>query len=333
MTVVASGMNYDGLTLLYFDDIELWRSATGMPTQHGIHSTVFKDMTAFSAILREKRKVIFDLTSVHMGNVPSEHPVTLLSNYNVTITALYYNDDNMLGPCQDPDEDEEDEFCLTINPPDVILPISSDRSASGFTSEFWLPDDGPELDGRINLTFPQNVERAVVSVLATGVFEEEYWFKDVPQEFLQTYGNTSFATGRGPWRELQVLIDDQLAGVVWPRPYVLPGGLNPGLWVPVVGIGAFDMQSVDVDVSPWLGKLCDGNPHTFSVKIVTIRDDWASIPAGGPYIWWVSGRVSLWLDEDGEQTTGEVSSLSVPAILYMPGNGPQVLTYVRSCAQ
>lgn len=284
LTVTSAGINYDRLSLLYFGDIEVWRSTTGMPVRTGIYYTFSKDMTAYTPLLRSEQKVIMQLDNIYDS--------VFTGNYNVTITALYYNDLGGTG---------------AINPPDAILPISSKSSGQNTTSVFSLPDG----NASVSLTFPRNVERAVVSVFASGNGNEEFWYTDVPADFLKTFGNTSFANGYGPWREVQVLIDGKLAGFVWPEPVIFTGGISPGLWVPIVGLNTYDLGSTDVDISPWLGTLCDGKPHVFELKIVGYNSSSDTRLGTVAQNWWVSGEVFLWLDEGGNQTTGTVSDLWV----------------------
>lgn len=285
MTVTSRGINYDRLSLLYFGDTELWRSTTAMPVRTGIYYTFSKDMTAYMPLLRTQQKVIMQLDNLYDS--------VFTGNFNVTITALYYDDDASNG---------------TINPPDAVLPISSRSSAQDKTSVFSLPD----ANASVALTFPRNAERAVVSVFASGNGNEEFWYTDVPAQFTETFGNSSFANGYGPFREVQVLIDGELAGMVWPAPIVFTGGINTGLWSPIVGIDAFDLGSVDVDVSPWLGTLCDGDSHVFELKVVGY--DWSTNTFGTVASnWYASAAVFLWLDDGGTQTTGEVSG-SLPGL-------------------
>lgn len=295
MTVTSAGINYDRLSLLYFGDIEMWRHTTAMPVRTGIYYTFSKDMTAYTPLLRTQQKVILQLDNIYDS--------VFTGNFNVTITALYYDDDAASSAQQQ--QQQQDGAASAVNPPDAILPISSRSSAQNATSVFSLPDD----DARVSLTLPRNAARAVVSVFASGNGNEEFWYADVPAEYLATFGsNVTFANGYGPWREVQVLVDGALAGVVWPETVVFTGGVSTGLWVPIVGVDAFDLGSVDVDISPWLGALCDGEPHVFELKVVGYN---ASSPTGLGTVaqnWYVSGQVFLWLDEGGNQTTGTVSN-------------------------
>lgn len=278
MTVTSQGINYDRLSLLYLGDTEVWRSTTAMPVRTGIYYHFSKDMTTYTPLLRQPQKVIMQLDNIYDS--------VFTGNFNVTITALYYNDDGE-----------------GINPPDAILPISSLSSAENKTSVFSLPDG----NASVSLTFPRNVERAVVSVFASGNGQEEFWYTDVPAELTSTFHNNTFAYGYGPWREVQVLIDGVLAGFVSPFPVVFTGGISPGLWVPIVGIDTYDLGSVDVDISPWLGILCDGNAHEFELKVVGLQSETELGTVGSN--WYVSGEVFLWLDKNGTQTTASVSQI------------------------
>ena len=205
--------------------------------------------------------------------------------YNVTITALYYNDHEPLKPA------------------DLILPISTQSSSQNESSVISLPDG----NATVSFTLPPNVERAVVSILASGNGAEEFWYTNVPTEYADTFNNTAIY-GYSPFREVQLLIDGELAGVSWPFPIVFTGGISPGLWVPIVGIDTYDLPSSEIDVSPWLGVLCDGRSHVFELKVVGYDSETVVGTVGSN--WWISGAVFLWVDGQGNQTTGTVSIYS-----------------------
>ena len=201
--------------------------------------------------------------------------------YNVTIEALYYNDP------------------VAVTAANRILPISAQLSAENKSSILSLPDG----NATVSFTFPRNVERSVVSILASGNGAEEFWYTNVPTEYDDTFNNTAIY-GYSPFREVQLLIDGELAGVSWPFSIVFTGGISPGLWVPIVGIDAYDLPSFEIDVSPWLGILCDGNPHSFELKVVGYDSEMTFGTVGSN--WWISGAIFLWLDDHGNQTTGTV---------------------------
>lgn len=280
MSITSAGINYDRLGLLFLSDVEVWRTTTGMPVRTGIFYNSLKDVTVFDALLRTEQKVIMQLDNIYND--------VFTGNFNVTVTALYYDDHG------------------TVTPASSILPISAKLSSGNQSSVISLPDGGAS----VSVTFPRNVERAVVSILASGNGMEEFWFTNVPTEYEKTFNNSAIY-GYSSFREVQLLIDGELAGVSWPFPTVFTGGISPGLWVPIVGVDAYDLPSFEIDISPWLGLLCDGKSHTFELKVVGYDSKTILGTVGSN--WWVSGSIFLWLDDAGNQTTGSVSARSSPS--------------------
>ncbi|KAG9237148.1 peptide N-acetyl-beta-D-glucosaminyl asparaginase amidase A-domain-containing protein [Amylocarpus encephaloides] len=287
MSVTSYGINFDRLALLYFGDIELWRMTTAMPVRTGIFYKYEKDLTIFDSLLRSEEKIIMTLDNIYNS--------VFTGSYNVTITALYFDDQE------------------TLTPADNILPISSQSSSKNQSSAFSLPGD----NATTSLTLPRNVERAVVSILASGNGAEEFWFRNVINEN-KGFFNNDILYGYSPFREVQLIIDGSLAGVSWPFPIVFTGGISPGLWVPIVGIDTYDLPSFEIDISPWLGTLCDGNSHSFELKVVgydsqttlgTVNSNWV-----------VSASVFIWSDHGGNQTHGSSieSQTPAPAFEVMP---------------
>jgi hypothetical protein len=250
-----------------------------MPIENGIYWTYQKDMTIFDILLRTEQKVIFDLSNIYSD--------LYTGAYNVTLEALYFND-----------------HYANLDPADIIYPITALASSQNISSVLSLPDD----NATVSITFPKNVKTAIVSLLASGNGAEEFWYTNVPSEFVNTFpSNPGWLFGYSPFREIELLIDGQLAGVSWPFPLLFTGGVDPGLWRPIVGIDSYDLPTFEIDVTPWLPVLCDGKPHTFALKVVGYD---SSIKGGiGPIgeNWWATGSVFVWLDTAGHHTTGTVS--------------------------
>lgn len=119
--------------------------------------------------------------------------------------------------------------------------------------------------------------------------------------------------GYSPFREVQVLIDGKLAGVQWPYPVIFTGGVVPAFWTPMVGIDAFDLKESEIDISPWLGLLCDGQSHNFSMNVVGLDDNGgttAKLSSGVESNWKLTGKVFVWLDNNGSVTTGAAPTVS-----------------------
>jgi len=100
-------------------------------------------MTNYLSLLRKPQKIIFDL-----GNLIDS---TYTAAYNVTLIASFF----MVHSPSDP--------------ADLIIPISSRQSSVNASSVFTVPPNEASND----LIFPRNVQKAVLTVAATGQSEEE----------------------------------------------------------------------------------------------------------------------------------------------------------------
>lgn len=135
------------------------------------------------------------------------------------------------------------------------------------------------------------------------------------QSEVNTFPSYGPLYGYSPFREVQAFIDGQLAGVAWPFPIIFTGGVVPGLWRPIVGIDAFDLKEDEIDITPWLPLLCDGKPHTFSLRISGLNDHGngtATLSETTDDYWWVNGKIFVWLDTAGHITTGSSLTRSQP---------------------
>lgn len=288
-TVTSRGRQFDRLALMYFNDTEVWRTSTAEPTQSGIRWEYIKDMTEFMYFWKSPQKLIFDL-----GNLID---ATYTGPFNTTLTATFF-------VAQE-----------TVDPADLILPISARQGSANAASVFMLPS----ANASNTISFPRNANRAVFTVSACGQSTEEFWWSNVLQSNINTfvpYDGTLY--GYSPFREVQVLIDGQLAGVQWPFPVIFTGGVVPGLWRPIVGLDAFDLREHEIDITPWLPLLSDGTQHTFEIRVAGIIDDGKKSGYLTPTVgssWYVTGKIFLWLDGEHSITTGYKASIYEPAPL------------------
>lgn len=297
-TVVSAGRQFDRLALMYLNDTEVWRTSTAEPVvSPGIRWVYLKDMTAYLALWRTPQKVIFDL-----GNLQND---VYTGSFNVTLTATFFQSD--VGDSVD------------IAPPsDVVIPISKRKSDVNGVSQFTLPAD---VAANTVTDFPRNARRAVFSVSANGQADEEFWWTNVLQSDSLTFNATGAGSlpGFSPFREVQVLIDGQLAGVQWPFPVVFTGGVVPSLHRPIAGADVFDLREHEIDITPWLPLLCDGQPHTFSILVAGLDDD--GEPSGVAALtkqvaasWYVTGKIFVWLDDDGDDSSALVTTGTPPVV-------------------
>ena len=288
LTVTSRGRQFDRLASLFLGDIEIFRTSTAEPTARGIRWTYSKDVSSYLVLFEERQKVIFDL-----GNLIDEK---YTAPFNVTLTASFFNDS------------------IPTEAATLILPISARRSSEDQPSAFSLPSDR----AYSNISVPRRTYRAVVSLLATGQADEEFWYGNVPDSQKEGFpSNPGPWPGHSPFREVQLWINGSLAGVVAPYPVIFTGGFCPQLWRPVVGIDAFDLRAGEIDITPWLPLLWNGEPAGvgFEIKVVGIDDDGKGngtlSKSVGDY-WVVTGSVHLWADNPARLNSGSIQDYSAP---------------------
>lgn len=113
------------------------------------------------------------------------------------------------------------------------------------------------------LTLPANTERVFLDVIAQSQGGDEFWYTCVPTDVsseLQSCANTAF-------REVEVTIDNQPAGVAPVYPWIFTGGIDPFLWQPIPGVQTLDFRPYRVDLTPFAGVLANGQAHTFALSV------------------------------------------------------------------
>src|ERR1700733_7635524 len=115
----------------------------------------------------------------------------------------------------------------------LVLPFS----AGPFCGAVALNAEPRHLGG--TFTMPNNVQSAYLDVYAQGQSGDEFWYTCVPNDVsaeLFSCGNTGF-------RETEITIDGQAAGVAPIFPWIFTGGIDPFLWEPIPGGQTLDLQA------------------------------------------------------------------------------------------
>ncbi|CAM5254948.1 hypothetical protein SALBM135S_01540 [Streptomyces alboniger] len=258
----VKGRQYDRLGYLRIGGVEVFRTSTPQPSPDGITWSVEKDVTRYSDTLRQNRSV-----EMLIGNVVNE---TYTGVIDVKVTLTFYERDKGTGPKHGKNATGSDGVT-----PDRVLPLGDDSA----------------------VTTPRNSERIVAEVYATGSGGgcEEYWYLTVPEA-----APYSCKAERGPYREVQVEVDGQLAGIAAPFPTVWTGGWsNPFLWYVIPGPRALDIKPIEYDLTPFAGLLNDGRPHKVEVSVVGVPKAQTG--------WSVPTNVLVWQDERREHVTGKLT--------------------------
>ncbi len=172
----------------------------------------------------------------------------------------------------------------------VVLPMSG--GPTGGTVTLNTPSD--QLAATFSL--PPNVERAYLDVFAQSQSGDEFWYTCAPSDIageLANCGSTGF-------REGEVSIDGQPAGVAPIYPWIYTGGIDPYLWRPIPGVHTLNFEPYRVDLTPFAGVLSNGQPHTVALNVYN-ADGYFSATA----------TLLLYLDAGSSQVTGAVTNNTI----------------------
>ena len=166
---------------------------------------------------------------------------------------------------------------------DVILPMAQDSTGGTATllnSSFLLVN---------TFSLPTNIEKAYLDVYAQSQNNDEWWYQCVPYEYtfeLDACGNTAF-------RESNVSIDGQLAGIAPVYPWIYTGGLDVYLWRPIPGVQTLNFAPYRIDLTPFAAMLSDGMQHTLFLSVYNSYDYFSA-----------TATLVLYLDHGSQQVTG-----------------------------
>ncbi|MFC9738179.1 peptide-N4-asparagine amidase [Streptomyces noursei] len=272
----VAGRQFDRLGYLHIGGVEVLRTSTPEPSPQGVTWHVEKDVTRYASVLRSEQPV-----EMLIGNAVDG---TYTGVIKVRVTLTFYAAQGRTKAAATPDE---------------VLTLQDAHTQDGVYQG--------------SLTTPRNSERIVAEVYATGSGGgcEEFWYLTVPDAVPY-----SCRAGNGPYREVQVRIDDRPAGIAAPFPTVWTGGWsNPFLWYVIPGPRAFDVRPLEYDLTPFAGLLNDGRPHRVAVSVT-------GLPAGQDG-WSTPTNILVWRDAGAARVTGALvtdrADAPVDETRYEPG--------------
>lgn len=219
----VSGHQYDRYGALWVGGVELWRFTTQEPSGNTSITTwkAQKDVSKYLNLFRNEHDVVLSLDNIVNSNYTGI--------FNVTVHLGFYSKE-----------------ILQQDVADVIVPLSASTTDYGWYS---LPVNNKPLYRTIPIV-PNNTVKAFVEVFMSGHGKDEFWYTNFPSGMEDVDPN-----GGGPFKEVQLWINEQLVGLDWPFPTIYTGGMNPLLWRPIVAINAFDVPSMLFDITPFLSLL------------------------------------------------------------------------------
>jgi hypothetical protein len=232
---INAGRQFDRTANLWLGGVNIYFGTTAEPS-HDVSRTwrIQRDLTDYSALLTNPQAGEVDL-----GNLVNSTYTSVL--HGSAFLQFYPPDAANPAP-------------VTA---DLVLPMSS--GPTGETVALNTTTD----QLAATFTLPTTVERAYLDVLAQSQSNDEFWYACVPNDVaaeLFSCGNTGF-------RESEVTIDGQPAGVAPVYPWIYTGGIDPYLWRPIPGVQTLNFVPYRVDLTPFAGTLSDGNPHTVALSV------------------------------------------------------------------
>jgi hypothetical protein len=242
---VTAGRQFDRTAALYLGHANIYYGTTAEPRRPAVQPPaglspswhVERDVTDLAAIFNAPQ-----VGEANLGNFVGV-------SGGVTYDGLIYANAALeFYPADDDDGGQ------TV--PDLVVPVNG---AGGDAGTLNATTDA--ITQTLNL--PRNAERAYLDVIAQSQSNDEFWYFCVPND----QANNLLSCGNTAFRETEVTIDGQPAGVAPVYPWIYTGGVDPYLWEPVPGVQTLDFRPYRVDLTPFAGLLADGNSHTLAVSV------------------------------------------------------------------
>ncbi|RDS81626.1 peptide-N(4)-(N-acetyl-beta-glucosaminyl)asparagine amidase [Dyella monticola] len=232
---ITSGVQYDRTATIFLAGVNLYFGTTQEPTETAGRSWhVERDLTDYTALFRNA-----GAGQVFIGNIVNS---TYTGVIHGSARLLFYPA-SVVAPA--------------ANAPDAVYPLGSDPVGSTVT----LNDSSSQMAA--TLTLPRNVERAYLDVFTQSQSNDEFWYTCVPDP----YASETEECGGGNFREAEISIDGQPAGVAPVYPWIYTGGIDLFIWKPTPGVQTLNFMPYRVDLTPFAGILSNGSPHTVAVSV------------------------------------------------------------------
>lgn len=305
ISTTSFGVQYDRLAHMYLQDVEVWRTSTAEPGGGDIFFSFFKDLLDYLSLFKEEGNLKFELGNIVNSDINGE--------FNVTLEASYYNYDGDLNALRD--QITNDVFNFTDaapfnvdfkkTPPTTVVPVVKPGTETG-APLLSLPDDSFSYN---LVPVNKNTTRAVLRLYVTGNGNEEFWYTNILDPYSDHFeAEGNIFIGKGPIRVVKTEINGKLVSVDIPPPVIYTGGILPSLWSPVVGLKAFDIDHIDVDLTALLPELNSQN-NTLDVTVFAGKQSDISAPEETvpEENWITTGSLLLWEDPSVKLVSGKAS--------------------------
>jgi hypothetical protein len=275
------GVQFDRTASIYLGDANIYFGTTPEPLSTVTNTWhVEGDVTDYSALLATPVQ-----GTIVLANCTTDCPPP----FNTLNGIFTVNADLEFYPADDHRRDDRDRH--EQRTPDQILPLVQSNGNGGVNLPATLSLPTDQLS--TTFTLPTNIEQAYLDVVSQSQGTDEQWYACFPNDLASI--NLVYGCGNTDFRETEVTIDGQLAGIAPVSPWVFTGFL-PDQWVPMPAAHTLDFVPYRVNLTPLASLLSNGLPHTIAVSIFNNDNHFSE-----------TGSLLLFLDRAATQTTGVVT--------------------------
>jgi hypothetical protein len=270
-----AGVQFDRTASLYLANANLYFGSTPEPLSSATNQWhIERDVTDYSALFavgQQGTMVLQNCTT----DCPFPYNTELNGVFTVSAQLEFYPASSHIP---------------AMRSPDAVLPLVQPNGSGGVSLPAILSSPADQLTTAFNL--PTNIEQVYLDVIAQSQQTDEQWYGCFPNDLSSI--NEVYGCGNTDFRETEVTIDGEPAGIAPVSPWVFTGFL-PDQWVPIPAVQTLDFVPYRVNLTPFAGLLSDGQPHTVALSVFN-DDNYFSTAAS----------LLLYLDPDSSEVSGRV---------------------------
>jgi hypothetical protein len=248
------GVQFDRTASMYIANTDIYFGTTPEPLAKLTNTWhIERDVTDYAALM-----TIPQQGTIVLANCTTDCPPP----YNTFLNGIFtVNADLEFYPA-DRDHDRGHHRQNQSSIPDLVLPLTQSNGNGGYSLPAIL--SSPTQLFSTTFTLPTNIERVYMDVVSQSQSTDEQWYACFPNDLSNI--NFVYGCGNTDFRETEITIDGQPAGIAPVSPWVFTGFL-PDQWVPMPGAQTLDFVPYRVNLTPFAGLLSNGKPHTVALSI------------------------------------------------------------------
>lgn len=299
----VSHVQYDRLAHFFIGGAEVWRTSTIEPSGGTVYSVFSKDLSGYLSLFSEPNDLLFQLDNTVTPDLQGKPHIELYADF--------YNESNetaLFGQVPVSDGSTDDRYSIF----DIRRPADHAYALIKESDKKTPPTENlPSANITVSLPqVPRNTTRLKLAVMTSGNGDEEFWYTNVLDKYTEVFkssGNTFL--GHGPLRILNVYLNGQKIAAQTQQPFIFTGGISPSLWDPVVSSHAFDLSSIDIDVSGLLPLLWESGHHKLTFDVSNAVDEFESQSSGIGSDWITAVNLLTFENSQVAQASGKISHI------------------------